>query len=49
MAAKYVLNRLNGNISVAKLGQQLISEYPKLFAKPKKALNFVKNLVVSFG
>lgn len=49
LAAQYVLARADGNTSVAELSKKLIAEYPKLFAEPKKALNFVRNLVIGFS
>jgi precorrin-6B methylase 2 len=48
-AALYVLNHSNGFLSVEQLSIQLTKDYPQLFKEPRKALNFVRNLITGFS
>ena len=47
-AAKFILERADGSMSVEELTQQLLKEYPSLFVE-QKALGFVRNLVDRFS
>jgi SAM-dependent methyltransferase len=48
-AALYVLSHQDGKRSVRELSQQIMQDYPHLFAVPKQAIDFVQGLIYRFS